>query len=47
MADVIKGQKYKVICANDCDPDLDFEKCQKLLIEAFEEILPDKSEFEK
>ena len=46
MIDAIKKRKYKAICLNDSDPDLDFEKYQKELIEAFETILPEKSGFE-
>ncbi|MBQ8833645.1 MAG: Stealth CR1 domain-containing protein [Oscillospiraceae bacterium] len=47
MISAIKKQKYKAICINDSDPNLDFEKYQKELIEAFETILPEKSSFEK
>lgn len=43
----IEKQKYRAICINDGDPDLDFEKCQAELVEAFELILPEKSAFEK
>lgn len=46
MIPAIKSQKYKAVCVNDCDPNLDFEKCQKELIEAFEAILPEKCSFE-
>lgn len=42
----IRKQKYKVICANDCDPNMDFEKWQAELVAAFETILPDKCSFE-
>ena len=47
MIPAIKSQKYKAVCVNDCDPTLDFEKCQAELIEAFESILPEKCSFEK
>ncbi len=40
-------QKYKSICINDADENVDFNKCQKELINAFEAILPDKSSFER
>ena len=43
----VSSGKYGVICLNDSDPDLDFERHQKELIEAFEAILPDKCSFEK
>ena len=46
MCSSIKKQKYKAVCVNDTNPDLDFEKEQKKLIEAFEAILPEKSSFE-
>ena len=44
----IKSQKYKVICANDNGDDeiSDFEKTKKLLTDAIDTILPDRSEFE-
>ena len=47
LTSAIKKQKYKSICANDCDENLDFEKWQTKITEAFEEILPNKSSFEK
>lgn len=42
----IKMQKSKMICINDSDENMDFEKTQKELMEAFESILPEKSQFE-
>lgn len=47
IIDAIQKQKYKAICLNDSDPNLDFERHQKELIDAFETILPDKCSFEK
>lgn len=47
MIKAIKEQMYKVVCVNDCDPDLDFEVNQRELKDAFELILPEKSGFEK
>ena len=43
----IKNQKYKVICINDSNPDVDFYKTKQELIDAFKKILPEKSSFEK
>lgn len=42
----ITSGEYKVICLNDSNPNLDFEKNQAELVAAFEEILPDKCSFE-
>ncbi len=41
-----KKQKGKVICLNDTEDEINFEKHKKILIEIFEEILPEKSSFE-
>lgn len=45
----IKEQKYKMICINDADTaiDIDFEKEKNKIIEAFDEILHEKSEYER
>lgn len=40
-------QKYKMICINDTSNDFDFKKVKTEIINAFEKILPKKSEFEK
>lgn len=45
--EAIRNKKYKAVCINDDDPDLDFEYWQRELIDAFETILPEKSAFEK
>ena len=42
----LRNQKFKAVCLNDCNPDLDFEYYQKELQKAFEAILPEKSSFE-
>ncbi len=42
----IKNQKGKVICLNDSEDEVDFERHQQMVIEAFEKILPEKSSFE-
>lgn len=47
IADAIVKQQYNTICLSDDDTRLDFDSEQKLLIELFETILPEKSSFEK
>ena len=47
ISDIIKSQKNHIVCLNDTDDSCNFEKDKKILIEAFEEILPEKSSFEK
>jgi len=42
----IKKQKYRVICVNDEEENIDFELEKRKLKEAFEYILPEKSSFE-
>ncbi len=44
---VIKNRKYKLICINDSDPSIDFEKAKLEMKRAFEMVFPDKSLFEK
>lgn len=39
-------QKGKVICLNDSEDETDFEEHKKLILEAFEKLLPEKSSFE-
>lgn len=43
----IKEQKYNIICINDSNIELEFEKVRDDIISAFECIFPDKSSFEK
>lgn len=43
----IRQQKHKVVCLNEFDDRIDFTLEKKRLIRAFEEILPQKSAFEK
>lgn len=43
----IKKRKSKLICINDTNPDIDYKKCKIEINEAFQEILPEKSSFEK
>ena len=42
----LRKQKGKVVCLNDSEDEVDFEVHRKLIIEAFEDLLPEKSEFE-
>ena len=42
----IKGQKYKMVCLNDADSSVDFEKEKEFIKRTFDLILPEKSEFE-
>ena len=46
MLSAIESQKYKVVCLNDCNEELDFEKWKRLIAESFEKLLPDVSSFE-
>lgn len=43
---IIKNQKYKMICINDSEDIVDFKKEKQLINSAFDLILPSKSSFE-
>lgn len=45
--DIIRNQKFSVVCLNDGDGDYDFETEKQNTIAAFEAILPEKCSFEK
>lgn len=47
ICNAIEQQKYKMICLNDSTLELDFNHIQKHLIESFEKILPEASDYEK
>lgn len=47
IVEAIKKQKYKMICLNDVDVNIDFEKAKQEINEAFHAILPNKSSFER
>ena len=47
IADAILHQRYPMICLNDDDPTLDFEQAKQRINALFEQILPNKSAFEK
>jgi hypothetical protein len=47
MIDAVVKQRFKAVCLNDTDPNLDFDHFRKELVVAFEKILPEKSQFEK
>ena len=42
----ISKKKYKIICINDADTSIDFEKTKKEINEVFEKKFPNKSKFE-
>lgn len=46
LYEAIRKQKYKYICINDDCSEEEYEVIKKKVIDAFEEILPQKSEFE-
>lgn len=46
ITECIRHQKYKLICLNDSDFINDFEERRDKLLNAFDEILPEKSKFE-
>ena len=43
---IILNQKEPMVCLNDSDPNMDFEKLKKELIKIFDKLLPNKSTFE-
>lgn len=45
--EVIRRQSCKMICCNDVGECRDFEQRKRTLIQAFEQILPERSEYEK
>lgn len=47
IADCISHQKKKMICLNDSEDIKHFEACKEAIQKAFEEILPEKSKFER
>lgn len=46
LLSIIKNQNYKMICIHDSDDIEDFDKAKEEVINAFENILPDKGDFE-
>jgi hypothetical protein len=46
ISDVL-NKKYNIICINDADESLDFEKVKKEMEEMFNTLYPEKSGFEK
>ncbi len=43
----IKNRSYKLLCVNDKENNADFEEEKQKIINAFEKVFPEKSEFEK
>ena len=47
LCEAIRQQKYAQICINDTDQTTEFEKKKEEIRKAFEEILPNKSKYER
>lgn len=47
ISNFIRNRRKKIVCLNDADSTVDFEKAKNTLIKAFESIFPEKSTFEK
>ncbi len=47
LAQAIASRKVKIVCINDTNVPIDFPQAKRQVIEALEQILPEKSEFEK
>lgn len=47
LCDALRKRRKKIICINDANEKLDFERTKAELTAVFEEILPEKSSFEK
>ncbi|MCR5837100.1 MAG: Stealth CR1 domain-containing protein [Lachnospiraceae bacterium] len=47
LSEVVKKQKHQFICINDPDQKVDFEKLSDWIKSSFNELLSDKSQFEK
>lgn len=47
ISNLIRNRRKKIVCLNDADSTVDFEKAKDTLIKAFESIFPEKSTFEK
>jgi len=43
----LKSGKYKYVCVNDAYVDIDFDKAKKEINDTLQELLPEKSQFEK
>lgn len=46
IEDVILNQREAMVCLNDSDPNMDFEKLKNELVKIFDKVLPNKSTFE-
>ena len=44
---IIRGGKYKTVCVNDTDKEIDFEKTKNSILAALDQLLPERSSFEK
>lgn len=45
--DAIRNQTCRVVCLNDAEDNIDFDRAKQELIQAFDAILPEKSSFER
>ena len=43
----LKSGKYKFVCINDVIMDIDFDKSKKEINDTLQELLPNKSQYEK
>ena len=43
---IVEGQKKKILCLNDANCNVDFEKIEGEIRKSFDQILPEKSSFE-
>ena len=46
IVSIIQKRKYKIICINDADININFEKAKNEINSAFKEIFKEKSSFE-
>jgi len=47
MVDALSSSKYKMVCLSDDNPDIDFEKEKKFVLDLLDKKFPQKSSFEK
>jgi hypothetical protein len=43
----LKRKKYKIVCINDANKDLNFDKVKREMVSVFEDMFPNKSKYEK
>lgn len=47
LFEALKKHSSKMVCINDANVEIPFERVKKSLVETFEQVLPEKSSFEK